>query len=377
MLTKEEKDKLKRMLGKLPEDPNKIPASLFKYNPAEIAELIEDLIEYYKPAPPPNDGREFTQGLLDDLDRFKDSLGGAPNFQDGIVTLNNDDANKTFMGQPLPAVKDWFRKTLNEGWRPKSFWTFVAKHFNVTKKGQTQYENTHERIQRFGLLHANREKINEILESGDATRYPEFGQITGLAWHPNDNHSSIEKEYMDMVDRFMTDYYEDAKEKGDEALIEYFESFNGVCFEDRCSKIQEYIATHQLTSEVDNAQTDILMTANLSDCADYTDQTNITQVISQELSEYYAAHGEIATPQQLWDRLEAKGVTGKSFPTTAGGMATLDADYLNQDSVREEFMDEHMIMEEGDKIVTKDADMSLEKEDVDMSLEAERTTLAF
>ena len=40
-------------------------------------------------------------------------------------------------------------------------------------------------------------------------------------------------------------------------------------------------------------------------------------------------------------------------------------------------MDEHMIMEEGDKIVTKDADMSLEKEDVDMSLEAERTTLAF
>tara|TARA_Y100000385_G_scaffold148844_1_gene154369 strand:+ start:1494 stop:2075 length:582 start_codon:yes stop_codon:yes gene_type:complete len=143
MLTVEEKNYLKKMLGKLPEDPNRIPISLFKHSPEDIAELIDSLIKYYEPAPPPNDGREFTRELLGGLDKFKDELGGAPNFQGGIVTLNNDDADKTFMGQPLPAVKDWFRKTLDEGWKPKSFWTLVAKHFSVTKKGQTQYEKTH------------------------------------------------------------------------------------------------------------------------------------------------------------------------------------------------------------------------------------------
>ncbi len=267
------------------------------------------------------------------------------------------------MGQPLPAVKDWFRKTLDEGWKPQSFWTFVAKHFNVTKKGQTQYENTHERIQRFGLLHANREKINEILESGDATRYPEFGQITGMAWHASDNHASIEKEYMDMTDRFMTDYYQDAKEKGNKALVEYFKAFDGVCFEDRCSKIQEYIRTHELSSEVGNVQAmqvDVLMPESIDQYADYTPETNITTVIEKEITEYYMAHKDTPTPQQLWDRLEAKGVAGKSFPAAEGieEKATLDADYLNQDSVRSSLIDGYLI-NEGDKIITKNADMEV------------------
>ncbi len=188
-----------KLIEQLPEDPNKIPSNFFKYEPHEVVELIELMIERYKPALPPNDGRYFTKNILADLDRFKDRLGGAPNFQGGVVTLNSDDANHHFMGQPLAAVKDWFRKTLNEGWRPVKFWNFVATYFHVTIGGQTQYENTHERIQRFGLLHANREQINEILDSEEANRYPEFGQITGLAWHPKDNHKSIEKEYMDMI----------------------------------------------------------------------------------------------------------------------------------------------------------------------------------
>lgn len=362
MYEKMETDALLKIFSQLPEDSNKIPTSLFEYDQEVIAELIEEQIKEHKPALRSNDGSDFTRALLADLAKFKTRLGGAPHFQGGIVTLNNDDSNKTFMGQPLPAVKDWFRKILKENWRPTKFWVFVAKYFNITKENQTQYENIHARIQRFGLLCTNREKINEILDSNDETRHSEFGQITGMAWHPKDNHPSIEKAFMDMIDRFMTDYYHDAKEKGDEALLEYFNAFDGVCFEDRCSKIQDYIEIHPLASDVEDVKIDILMPNNLSDYADYTPQSDINAVVIQEISEYYAAHGDMPTPQQFWDRLEAKGVTGQSFPATPDSkeMSTLNADYLNQDFVRQYFIEELCMMQAGDKIVTQDFDMKVD-----------------
>lgn len=150
------------------------------------------------------------------------------------------------MGQPISAVKDWLRMTLHNNWVPQFFWKAVSKLFNVTKGGQTPYENIHIRIQRFGLILANKKKILEILGSQDSKSYTEFAQITGLAWHPQDNSPNLEKEYLMVMEVFLTKYYEAAKSESSDALMEYFRAFDGVCFEQRVKNIIDYIVLHPL-----------------------------------------------------------------------------------------------------------------------------------
>jgi hypothetical protein len=296
-------------------------------------------------------GDEYIKHLLFDLDRLRDSLGGAPNFKGGIVTLNDDDANKKFMGQPLSAVKDWFRMTLKKKWRPCFVWRFIAKQFNVTKNGLTQYEDTHIRIQRFGLMQANEKRIHEVLDSKDPERYNEFGNITGLAWHPRENPPQMEKYYMKMTYEFLTDYHADAKSKGDDALVDYYKSFDGVCFEDRANKIELYMRDHPLASmtEDEGIQLDPEM------IADWTDSTPIKNVIYEEIKELTNKKGgEVQpTPQELWVHLEKKGLVGREFPCSSDGeeKQVLNAGFLNDDEFRVELFDIIMILEEGPKII--------------------------
>ncbi|RUR04233.1 hypothetical protein [Legionella sp. km772] len=276
------------------------------------------------------------------------------------------------MGQPLTAVKDWFRMTLQKKWFPEFFWTAVAKLFNVSDK-TTTYEEAHQRIQRFGLVSANMEQVHNILDGGDPKRYIEFNQMTGLAWHPSDNGVGIEKYYLNMMNDFMTTYYEDAKARGDDALIEYYKAYTGVCFEDRMKLIEQYMAAHP-TLEMQAAAKDNVeaeMDIDPSLIASYDDSTDINNVLYAECGELTARltkkNGEETspTPQDLWDHLVKKGVVGREFPAPdgSGAKVKISLDYLNSDEVRSNLIDIVMVLQDGPKI-TKKVEMPKELDDV-------------
>jgi hypothetical protein len=345
-----------QVLQDLPENLQDVPPAFLQVDPEEIAKVIKKKAEEqgstYKVKP----GTAVTQDLLSDLDRLKDKMGGAPNYTGGIPTLNDDDANRTFMGQPLSAVKDWFRMTLKNEWIPKAFWTSVAKLFNVTDN-VTQYENAHVRIQRFGLVLANKDRIFEILDSKDPEQYIEFSNITGLAWHPGDNDPGIEKYFINMMNDFLTDYYLDAKAKGEDALIEYFNAYDGVCFEDRAKKIEKYMETHPLASMEAEKGID-LAGLDPDDLADWNENTLVIQVLYQEIKELTAIKGESPTPKELWDHLVKKEVVGREFPNNDDVKVKITADFLNSDAVREELIDITMVLEDGPKIIDQPKDLA-------------------
>ncbi|MDR1057251.1 MAG: hypothetical protein LBL17_01580 [Coxiellaceae bacterium] len=63
----------------------------------------------------------------------------------------------------------------------------------------SQYEEAHIRIQRFGLLLANKERFIQILEDQNVERYGELCSLTGLAWHPTQNGVGIEITYIEFI----------------------------------------------------------------------------------------------------------------------------------------------------------------------------------
>jgi hypothetical protein len=345
---------VEQVLSELPSDPSRVPPEFLQQDPAEIAARIESEKVETKPGQyQVKPGTEVTKNLLADLDRLKDKLGGAPNFRNGIPTLNDEDAHRTFMGQPMPAVKDWFRMTLQKKWSPEFFWSSVAKMFNVTNN-TTPYEEAHIRIQRFGILSANKDRVFEILDNGSASGNLEFNTMTGLAWHPADNGPGIEKYYIKMVDDFLTVYYEDAKARGDDALIEYYKAYQGVCFEDRAKIIEQYMASHPTLAMEAEAQSkgEEAMDIDPADIASYDENTKINDVIYAECGELTKRrNGVTPNPQDLWDHLVKKGVAGREFPDGTGNKAKITVDYLNSDDVRTDLIDVVMVLEDGPKIV--------------------------
>jgi hypothetical protein len=121
-------------------------------------------------------------------------------------------------------------------------WHKLSGLFGVTKNDMSQYEEAHIRIQRFGMLIANKDRFVYILETKNQTQYDELSRITGLAWHPTQNGIGTEKLYIEFIEVFLTSYFEEAKRNGDEALVHYFYAFQGVCFEDRARNLEEYAA---------------------------------------------------------------------------------------------------------------------------------------
>ena len=94
---------------------------------------------------------------------------------------------------------------------PVFFWHKLSGLFGVTKNDMSQYEEAYIRIQRFGMLIANKDRFVNILETEDQTRYDELSRITGLAWHPTQNGIGTEKLYIEFIEVFLTSYFEEAK----------------------------------------------------------------------------------------------------------------------------------------------------------------------
>ena len=113
--------------------------------------------------------------------------------------------------------------------------------------------------------------------------------------------------YMDFIDKFLTDYFAQSKSKGDEALIDYFKAFKGVCFEDRAKMLEEYAIHHPLVQDG---------TMNLiAEIADWTESTPVEVVWIKEATLLSNKLDKIPTPSELLKHLEEKGIFAFEFAT--------------------------------------------------------------
>lgn len=256
------------------------------------------------------EGAHLFDRILDKLDELKNKLGGHPNFT-SKPTINMEDNTRTFFGIPMAGVKDWLRMTLVKEWRPKIFWESLAKIFSVTLNQQySQYEEAYLSIQRFALLIANKERFFDILDFMQEERYGELSTITGLAWHPHANSINIEKIYIEFVEKFLTEYFEAAQQKGDEALLEYFKAFSGVCFEDRARSLEAYAIEHPLMSIANDLPIAIP--------PDWDTNQPAENAFMKETQALYEQIKKAPTTDQLLKHLEDKGIFELEFVTATG-----------------------------------------------------------
>ena len=203
--------------------------------------------------------------------------------------------------------------TLANNWKPRAFWVATAKLFDVSPSTQhTSYEKLSIRVQRFGMMMANKERLVEILKSEDSSRYIEMSQISGLVWHPNLNAVKTEEEFLDLVNQFLTDHFEKAMEQGDEALLEFFEVLEeGVCFESIARSMQKFILPHA-EDELAGA---------ISAIADWDTGSSVTKAYNEELKilgQELSAKGESVSPADFRRRLESKGIFNSEFTEESG-----------------------------------------------------------
>lgn len=200
-LTRDRKKVIEDTLTTLPSNSNDVSEEFFSYTSHDITQIILDQVVDEKPgASQIKDGRNLYSEVLKDLERLKNQLGGSTAFKNKLPSIEDQDCSKTFLGIPISAVKDWFRKILKDEWSPKFFWANLALCFRVAKNDMSQYEEAHVRIQRFGILTTNREYFQDILYGKDEAAYGDLCKFTGLSWHPTQNGVGTEKIYMEFID---------------------------------------------------------------------------------------------------------------------------------------------------------------------------------
>lgn len=303
---------VKHTLTTLPMNNDVLSEEFLGVSVDDIEEIIYNNIveEPIKTTGPIKNGKDRFKNVLLELEKLKKKLGGTPTFRGKTPTMDDKDSDQTFFGVPMSAVKDWLRMTLKNEWRPQFFWKKLSALFGVTKYGMSQYEEAHIRIQRFGMMIENKDRFIHILESKDEARYGELSKITGLAWHPGKNSAGVEKMYMEFTELFLTDYFEDAKSKGEDALIGYFHAFQGVCFEDRVRRFEEYTQIHPIADLTSESHDEI---------ADWSTNNSAEEVFMKEVVILAMKNqGAPPTPTELLDYLQDKGIFNMEFMTSEG-----------------------------------------------------------
>ncbi len=198
----------------LPHDPQCVPPGFTEIPLPVIEKSVQLGTDNFVPLKEVVDGKMLFHTVLNELDRLKERLGGAPNFGDNAhPSLDDPDKHKTFFGIPMRAVKDWLRMVLKDKWTPQVFWRAVSSLFHVTTHNlYSQYEEAHIRIQRFGMLIANKERIIGILKNNEKERFSEFSQISDMSWHPTTNGFGTEIQYIEFVEKFLKEDFQEAKE---------------------------------------------------------------------------------------------------------------------------------------------------------------------
>jgi hypothetical protein len=301
-------------ISQLPQSQDEIPEEFYNVLSNEIADIIQgNIVEntYVHAKLPIRNEKERYANLFNDLNRLKNKLGGSPNYGSHEPVINDSDNNRFFFGIPMSAIKDWFRKTLTDNWQPVFFWTKIASYFGVTKDGLSQYEESHIRIQRFKLLLDNKEYFNEILDTHDEAKFCDLCTITGMTWHPQRNGHGVEKLYIEFLEHFLTEHYQFAKKKGDDALIEYFSAFDGICFEDRCKILEEFVMNHPLPENSKDASI-------INKVADWSEADKFEDVCMKEITLLASELARTPSTDEFFKHLSLKNIFDIQFNNDDG-----------------------------------------------------------
>ena len=194
------------------------------------------------------------ENAVQDLHRFIDDFGGAPNFGGQIPRRQPN--SERFLGIPKETVQIWFSKGLKN--YKDSFVDFVlhpiyfvgTKVFGISEP-LSKYEYVAKHIEALAWLKANPGVIQEFRLGNDATA--RLGEVTGLTCHVGYNGSKTVafglKEHLDLFEK----YYEHNRALGDDALKAFFsEAFDdsAVCFEARATHLNAYARAHPIGNEV-------------------------------------------------------------------------------------------------------------------------------
>ncbi|MEX2305832.1 MAG: hypothetical protein WD595_06545 [Waddliaceae bacterium] len=182
--------------------------------------------------------------ILNEIDRLKNHLGSSPNYNGKRPPIiDKKDKDRYFFGISMAAVKEYIRRAIKNAYRPSFFWKLSGYLISVGSD-RTAYEQASQAIMRFHMLLQNKDLIKDLyFDKTGRNKLKEFGRLTGgLTWHFKENPWAVENMYMEMIQNMIFgEAFDKAKEAGDNALIEYFKAFNGVCFEDRAKNLEEYL----------------------------------------------------------------------------------------------------------------------------------------
>jgi hypothetical protein len=229
---------------------NDLPAGLANVNPQQAADFVERNTVTVEAPPPPAESAPPPAGLevreaIEELQQFKDAMGGAPHYPDRRPTHDRD--TRTFIGIPREACQAWCKKVIKEKWIPQFFWKAVGRGFGLSETSETKYEEASLQLESLRSLADNRDSLARDFRSNVNEGVSNLEKATRLACHPGyqpaaDRGGGMIRAMDEYLELFST-FYQDAKEKGN--LQQFFgEALQGVCMEDRISHLQEYAQTH-------------------------------------------------------------------------------------------------------------------------------------
>ena len=178
---------------------------------------------------------------IDDLQQFKDAMGGAPHYPSGRPCYEAQ--SKKFFGIPLEACQAWCQKQIDNATVGKSFWKFVGRQFGVSSSPVTTYERVSLYLDSMKRLAENRDQIVSALKENPSRGAALLSSTTRLAAHVTMNGADATIATIDSALGMFATLYEQARQNG--TLLDFFENaLKGVCFEDRTRNLQEYAFLH-------------------------------------------------------------------------------------------------------------------------------------
>jgi hypothetical protein len=207
---------------------------------------IEPPVEVAPPETPP-DSPAVTgvRAAIEELQGFRDALGGAPHYATG-ERPGHVREHRTFFGIPQEACRAWSEKTIAHHWVPQFLWKAIGRAFGVSDTPPTRYEDVSLQLDSLRLLAEHRDHLADRFRQDPAAARAEFGALTRLMAHMDQNGGP--EGMIRAIDAYLELFlglYEDARAKGQLELGVFFqEALTGVCMENRFSNMQEYAMLH-------------------------------------------------------------------------------------------------------------------------------------
>lgn len=226
-------------------DDTAFPEGLARVNGEQVQAFVEGHVETMPPQPSQTKHLSPACQIIDEareeLDRFFTHFGGAPLYPGGKPCY--EASSRKFFGIPLESCQAWCEQRIKNSKVFKGFWQCVGKAFGLPDTPRTTFERVALYLESVKSLASHRNAIADAFGRGPDEGSKLMGTLTRLACHVRDNGGAATM--ITIIDNYIgmfTFQYSEAKKRGE--LEDFFSALDGVCFENRMSKLQEYSSAH-------------------------------------------------------------------------------------------------------------------------------------